>query len=47
MNNKKIFVGNVTEYHLTEVMNFVKRLQNLNEEQLAKQLVTFANDCNL
>lgn len=43
---EKIFVGNVTEQPLTEVMNFVESLQDLNEEQLAKELVKFANEGN-
>lgn len=40
----KIFVGNVTDRPVNEVMNFVENLQELNEEQLATQLVEFANE---
>src|SRR5699024_1560252 len=41
---EKIFVGNVTEQPLTEVMKFVESLQDLKEEQLAKELIKFANE---
>lgn len=41
---EKIFVGKVTQKPLSEVMNFVHDLDQLNEQELAKSLVNFANN---
>lgn len=42
---EKIFVGNIKGYSIQEVMDFVKSLPQ-DDEQLAKDIVTFANASN-
>lgn len=42
---EKIFVGNITGYSIQKVMDFVKSLPQ-DDEQLAKDIVTFANASN-
>lgn len=42
---EKIFVGNIKGYSIQKVMDFVKSLPQ-EDEQLAKDIVTFANDSN-
>ncbi|SFC10863.1 NDP-sugar epimerase, includes UDP-GlcNAc-inverting 4,6-dehydratase FlaA1 and capsular polysaccharide biosynthesis protein EpsC [Alkalibacterium subtropicum] len=41
---EKIFIGKVTNAPLNEVLNFVKRLERLSDEELKVQLVAFANN---
>lgn len=42
---EKIFVGNITGYSITEVINFVEQLSD-DDKQLAKDVVAFANASN-
>lgn len=42
---EKIFVGNIKGYSIQKVMDFVKSLPQ-DDEQLAKDIVTFANASN-
>ena len=41
---EKIFIGKVTNAPLNEVLNFVRRLEQLSDEELKEQLVAFANN---
>ncbi|GEK88396.1 NDP-sugar epimerase, includes UDP-GlcNAc-inverting 4,6-dehydratase FlaA1 and capsular polysaccharide biosynthesis protein EpsC [Alkalibacterium putridalgicola] len=41
---EKIFIGKVTNTPLNDVLNFVRRLERLSDEELKEQLVAFANN---
>lgn len=43
---EKIFVGNIKGFDLTQVMAFVKSLADVDDKELAKEVVAFANASN-
>lgn len=43
---EKIFVGNIKGFDLNYVMTFVEHLTNVDDKELAKEVVSFANASN-
>lgn len=43
---EKIFVGNIKGFELEQVMMFVKSLADVDDKELAKEVVAFANASN-
>ena len=43
---EKIFVGNIKGFDLEHVMTFVQSLANVDDKELAKEVVAFANASN-